>query len=157
MPKPRNNGPHTLLMHIRRERTDIGNGKKLYELPMKANNRLSWTVPSEALLRGLSSLKLGNTNGKYNKQAERYKLIVSETTWLLWKCRNERVIYPKEMQPSQVKSRWVAEMNNRIKIKYIKILKSKGEDKPKSIKSFKEGWLENGAIAELENGKLTMK
>jgi len=41
--------------------------KKLYELPMKENKRLSWTVPSEALLRGLSSLKLRNTNGKYNK------------------------------------------------------------------------------------------
>src|SRR5882724_12968935 len=51
--------------------------EKLYELPMKEINRLSWTVPSEALLRGLSSLKLRNTNGKYNnKQAtERIKLI----------------------------------------------------------------------------------
>jgi len=43
--------------------------EKQYELPMKENNRLSWTVPSEALLRGLSSLKLRNTNGNYNKQA----------------------------------------------------------------------------------------
>ena len=69
--------------------------EKLYELSMKKNNRLSWTVPSKALLRGLSSLKLRNTNGKYNKQAtERYKLIVSETAWL-WKCRNERVICQK--------------------------------------------------------------
>jgi len=74
--------------------------EKLYELPMIENNRLSWTVPSEALLRGLSSLKLKNTNGKYNKQAtERYKLIVSETGWLLWKCRNERVICQKKTQP----------------------------------------------------------
>ena len=32
--------------------------------PKKENNRLSWTVPSEALLRGLSSLKLRNTIGK---------------------------------------------------------------------------------------------
>ena len=62
--------------------------EKLYELPMKESNSLSWTVPSKALLRGLSSLKLRNTNGKYNKQAtERYKLIVSETAWLLWKCK----------------------------------------------------------------------
>jgi len=43
-------------------------------------------------------------------------------------------------------------MNNRIKIEYVKILKSKEEDKSKSIKSFKERWLYNGAIAELENG-----
>ena len=54
--------------------------EKLYKLPMKANNNLSWTVPNEALLRGLSSLKLRNINGKYNKQAtERYKLIVSDS------------------------------------------------------------------------------
>ena len=126
--------------------------EKLYELPMKANTRLSWTVPSEALLRGLSSLKLRNTNGKYNKQAtERYELIVSETAWLLWKCRNERVICQKEIQPSQIKGRWVAEMNSRIKIEYVKILKSKEEDKTNSIKSFKERWLENRAIAQLEN------
>ena len=109
-------------------------------------------------MRGLSSLKLRNTNGKYNKQAtERYKLILSETAWLLWKCRNERVICQKKIQPSQIKGRWVAKMNNRIKIEYKKILKSKEEDKSNSIKSFKERWLENQAITELENGKLTMK
>ena len=32
--------------------------EKLYELTMKQSNRLSWTIPSKALLRGLSSLKL---------------------------------------------------------------------------------------------------
>jgi len=48
-------------------------------------------------------------------------------------------------------------MNNRIKIKYIKILKNKEKDRSKSIKSFKERWKENGAITELEKGKLTMK
>jgi len=31
--------------------------EKLYKLPMKEINRLNWTVPSKALLRGLSSLK----------------------------------------------------------------------------------------------------
>ena len=64
---------------------------------------------------------------------------------------------PKRNPASQIKIRWVAEMDNRIKIKYVKLLKSKEENKSKSIKSFKERWLENGAIAELENGKLTMK
>ena len=44
-----------------------------------------------------------------------------------------------------------------MKIEYVKILKSKEEDKTNSIKFFKERWLENGAIAELKNGKLTMK
>src|SRR5882724_9852704 len=113
--------------------------EKLYELPMKVNNRLSWTIPSEVLLRGLNSLKLRNANGKYNKQAtERYKLIVSETAWLLWKCRNKRVICQKEIQPSQIKGRWKAKMNDRIKIEYVKILKRKEEDKSNSIKSFKE-------------------
>ena len=48
-------------------------------------------------------------------------------------------------------------MNNRIKIEYVKILKSKEEDKSNSIKSFKERWLEIRVMAELENGKLTMK
>ena len=108
-----------------------GIAEKPYELPVKPNNMLSCTVPSKALWRGLSSLKLRNTNGKYNKQAtERYKLIVSETTWLLWKCGNERVICQKEIWASQVKGRWVAEMNNRIKIEYVEILKSKEEINP---------------------------
>ena len=54
--------------------------ERLYELPMKTNKKLSWIVASKALLRGLNSLKLRNTKGKYNKQAtERFKLIVSET------------------------------------------------------------------------------
>ena len=132
--------------------------ERLYELPMKIDKRLSWIAPSEALLRGLSSVKLKTTEGKYNKQAtERYKLIVSETAWLLWKCRNERVICQKEIQPSQIRGSWIAEMNNRIRMEYVKIPKSKEEDETNSIRSFKERWLENGTIAELENGKLTMK
>jgi len=93
---------------------------------MKDDNRLSWTVPSKVLLRGLSSLKLRNPNGKYNKQeTERYKLIVCLAPM---ECRNERVICQK-YQPSQLISRWVAEMNNRIRIKYVRILQSKKEDK----------------------------
>jgi len=64
---------------------------------------------------------------------------------------------PEEIQPSQIKGRWVAEMNNRIKIEYIRTLKSKKEDKSKSIKTFKERWLENGTIAELVNGELKPK
>jgi len=92
-----------------------------------------------------------------SRQQKDIKLIVSETAWLLWKCRNERVICQKEIQPSQIKGRWVAEMNNRIKMEYVRTLKSKEEDKSKSIKTFKERWLENGTIAELINGKLKMK
>ena len=69
---------------------------------------------------------------------ERYRLIVAETAWLLWKCRNERVIGKKGIQPSQLRSRWVAEMNNRIELEYIKALKSKKADKTNDIKAFKE-------------------
>ena len=63
----------------------------------------------------------------------------------------------KEVRPSQIKGRWVTEMNNRINIEYVRILKNKEEDKYNSIKSFKARWLENRAIAELVNGKLMMK
>jgi len=99
-------------------------------------------------LRGLSSLKLRNTNGKYNKQAtERYKLIVSETDWLLWKCRNKRVTCQKEIQPSQIKGRWVAEMNNRIKIEYVKILKAKKRANLIALNlSRKDGWLYSSLV-----------
>ena len=48
-------------------------------------------------------------------------------------------------------------MNNRIKLEYVRILKSKKEDKSESIKSFKERWTENETIAELDQGKLTVK
>ena len=48
-------------------------------------------------------------------------------------------------------------MNNRIKIEYVKILKGKEENKSNSIRSLKERWLENGTIAELVDGRLTMK
>ena len=44
----------------------------------------------------------------------------------------------KEIQPSQLRSRWVAEMNNRIKIEYTRILENKKEDKLQGMKSFKE-------------------
>ena len=90
---------------------------------------------------------------KYDKIATgRYRLIVTETAWLLWKCRNERVIGQKEIQPSQLRSRWVAEMNNRIELEYTRILKSKRIDKTNDIKSFKEMWVTNRAIVELEKG-----
>ena len=45
--------------------------EKLYELPMKANKRLSWTVPSKALLRGLCSLKLRSTIEKTTNRQQK--------------------------------------------------------------------------------------
>jgi len=55
-----------------------------------------------------------NTKGKHNKQTtKQYKLIVSETEWLLWKARNERVIGEKQIKPPQLKSRQVAEMDDK--------------------------------------------
>ena len=50
-------------------------------------------------------------------------MIVSETAWLLWKNRNNRVICEKENQPAQLRRRWVAEMNNKIELEYVRILK----------------------------------
>ena len=32
--------------------------EKLYGMPLKGSNKTSWVIPSEALLRGLNSLKL---------------------------------------------------------------------------------------------------
>ena len=45
--------------------------KKLYELPMKMNKRLSWVIPGEALLRGLSSLKLKKHKRKIQQAGNR--------------------------------------------------------------------------------------
>src|SRR5882672_10200047 len=110
--------------------------EKLYKMPIKNNSGVDWIVPSEALLRGLSSLKIRNNEGKYNRQAtERYNMIVSETAWFLWKNRNSRVICEKETRPAQLRSKWVTDMNNRIELEYVRILKSKKEDKSESIKS----------------------
>src|SRR5882672_4466951 len=132
--------------------------KKLYKMPIKSNSRVDWVVPSEALLRGISSLKIKGNYGKYNRQAtERYKMIVSETAWLLSKNRNSRVICKVETQPAQLRSRWVTEMNNRIELEYVRTLKKEKEDKSESIKSFKERWIENETIAELDKGQLTVK
>ena len=76
--------------------------------------------------------------------------------WLLWKCRNKRVIGEKEIQPSQLRSRWVTEMN-RIELEYVKVLKSKKADKTNDIKAFKETWATNETIVELEKERLIRK
>jgi len=48
-------------------------------------------------------------------------------------------------------------MNNKIELEYVRILKKEKEDKSESIKSFRERWIENETIAELDKGQLTMK
>ena len=48
-------------------------------------------------------------------------------------------------------------MNNRIELEYVRILEKEKEDKSERIKSFKERWIENETIAELDKGQLTVK
>ena len=46
-------------------------------------------------------------------------------------------------------------MNNRIKLEYIRILKSKRIDNSRDINSLNNMWATNGTIVELEKGQMT--
>ena len=61
------------------------------------------------------------SNGKPNKGKNRlYRILISETAYLIWKMRNERRIRdedaPPENSPTQIINRWTHTINKRLTI-----------------------------------------
>jgi len=90
----------------------------------KEKEKVPWIVPSTALLRGIGSAKKDATTSKY-------KMILTETAWILWKARNERTIGEKEIEAITLRTRWVTEINKRIESKYVQALKCEEKEKRK--------------------------
>ena len=104
------------------------------------------------IIMGIGSIKVKRT--KYLNETLSTKLmkkLVTLTTWVIWKERNDRIFNEKDMSPERLKTKWFKEMRKEIRID----LWEKRQDK--DSKQTKAMWITNGTFAETvkdKNGKI---
>ena len=80
--------------------------ERLWNKTTKNTEKNKWTTPNEQMIRGLGGIKKTQRTPSITMTQKFIKMVL-ETTWLIWKARNERVIGEKEIKTEQLKSRWV--------------------------------------------------
>ena len=92
--------------------------EQAWELANKVwGNRNETPLPSrlgDILGCGLASFKRGNRPDRGKNRL--YRILVSETAYLIWKMRNERRIRDHEATDSEVRNRWTKAINKRLTI-----------------------------------------
>ncbi|KAJ7616193.1 hypothetical protein DFH06DRAFT_1013144 [Mycena polygramma] len=78
---------------------------------------LKWIKPTYGNILGCGLAEFKNTNGSINSSAARlFRIIVSESAYLIWKLRNERVIQNQNepITTTEIHNRWVQCINDRL-------------------------------------------
>jgi len=69
------------------------------------------------LILGCGIAEFNNSKGKKMPHASRlFRIMVSESAYLIWKVRNERVIGGRKHTETEIHNRWVSCMNMRLKM-----------------------------------------
>ncbi|KAJ6554635.1 hypothetical protein B0H19DRAFT_1210904 [Mycena capillaripes] len=96
------------------------------------------------LIMGCSLTNFKDSKGKNLPQANRlFKIIASESAFLIWKIRCERVTSGKFQSIEQIHNRWVATLNKRLKIDQLLTDRSRYGSRALDIKTMLKTWDEN--------------
>ena len=120
------------------------------------SSKTKWIPPSLGIIAGIGAMTLKNSEGKYCKQTtERYKTIISQTTWMIWKARNRKIFDEKPTDFEKSMKLWKELISERILTEYTQIEMIDYKKRKLVYKNFETRWCENKIMAELtEDNKL---
>ncbi|KAJ7620842.1 hypothetical protein DFH06DRAFT_1359475 [Mycena polygramma] len=105
---------------------------------------------SIGLIMGCGLAQFKDSKGKNTPGANRlFKIIVSESAYLIWKIRCERVIQHKSHTELEIHNRWVTCMNNRLKIDRLLTDKSRYGDRALNFTTVLNTW--DGVLMDNKN------
>jgi ribonuclease HI len=102
-----------------------------------------WIKPGfgEILACGLAQLK-NQENETLKGDSRLYRIIVSESAYLIWTLRNNRVINDKgQFSPAEIRNRWISSINSRLSLDCL-LSNPKYGDKALSKNLVKQTWQE---------------
>ncbi|KAJ7670106.1 ribonuclease H-like protein [Mycena polygramma] len=124
----------------------------IWSLCMKLWNMKHREMPtmSIGLIMGCGLTRFKDSKGKNFPGANRlFKIIVSESAYLIWKLRCERVIQHKSHTESEIHNRWVTCLNNRLKIDRLLTDRSRYGDRALNFKTVLDTW--DGVLMDNKN------
>jgi ribonuclease HI len=106
---------------------------------------------SIGLVLGCGLAEFKNPKGKKLAEASRlFEIIVSESAFLIWKIRGERVTSGKPVHSeAEIHNRWVTCMNNRLKIDRLLTDRSRYGSRALNIKTVLKTW--DGVLMDNKN------
>src|ERR1700677_1551691 len=83
----------------------------------KNSSTSKWINSTISIIMGIGAVKL-KEEGKIEHESTKYKIMITEAIWTIWKARNRRVIEGKEINKDILINNWNEAIEKRIRIDY---------------------------------------
>lgn len=148
---------------------DLNKAKNCWEIASTTWKKIepkAQTLPeiTMGLIMGLPAVRINHSKKKSVMKEDmastsRIKTIVSQMIWMIWKIRNKRIFYKKQITSETIENDWKKIIKNRVEIdfKTLKTLKKTNKkltraESKLSLKNLTRKW--NGIIETSEKGEL---
>ena len=119
------------------------------------NKENEWIEPSIGIVRGLGTIQIKNNKGHIAPtMTHKYKVMISEAIWLIWKLRCESIFQERKITIEEYKAQYASILRDTIKLeKLIQKMKENPTQREQGEKRIQKTWGGNNIlIGTLEDG-----
>ncbi|KAI6128056.1 hypothetical protein EDD17DRAFT_1473266 [Pisolithus thermaeus] len=115
-----------------------------------------WPIPTIEMIQtpNLISLQCKKGDKLKTEKQKLYQIIMTETTWLLWKERNRRVFDNTKNTKSEIENKWKSMMTKRIEREWQQTKQIEISRQKQKRTQFEQRWCINKKLAEIIDGGL---
>lgn len=120
------------------------------------NNNNEWKKPSIGLIRGIGAVQIKKGERADKGLTSLYKILITETVWILWKGRNERVINDNHIDEKEILWKIKDRLVERMQLDWLKIKWTEKRKREKARNELKEIWCRGGVLATVGDRRMAI-
>lgn len=140
---------------LNNEKTIWEQAEKLWTTTTKVTK---WIKPNIDLIMSLGAIRLKHSHNIKDQAPrwlnEKYIEIVSETAWIIWKMRNDRVFNDVKLESSRAQDKWQCTITEKLKTDWRSIARTRDyKQKTQKTKLYMQKWAENKQTIKVSKNK----
>ena len=140
--------PEHILLHCKE--SEVENFWKEIEKIWKMTTKINWIHPTKGIMTGIGTIIFTNEEGqKLIQITERYKTMVTQGIWIIWKARNRKIFDNIQTNSENLMKTWKEIIARRIQIEHTQIDLMEFKQREQKYKNFTAKWCENEILAKL--------
>ena len=139
--------PEHILLYC--EKYEIPRVWKELKMIWKQTSKKKWIKPNKGIIMGLCALRYENEGKAQPDITHRYKMMVGEMVWVIWKSRNRRIFEEKSYNKESLLETWKEAIEKNIRNEYEIIKMKPYPSRDLLYQKLKMAWCENEIFAAL--------
>ena len=140
--------PEHILLHCKE--SEVENFWKEIEKIWKMTTKINWIHPTKGIMTGIGTIIFSNEEGqKLIQITERYKTMVTQGIWIIWKARNRKIFDNIQTNSENLMKTWKEIIARHIQIEHTQIDLMEFKQREQKYKNFTAKWCENEILAKL--------